>query len=98
MSHLSPGKALDNNRQRVDILTERLERTINGRVDFLMTRIEIMEARLTAVSPLGTLARGYAIVRHKDGRVVRRVEEVASGETLQVMVTDGEFDVSVKDN
>jgi exodeoxyribonuclease VII large subunit len=98
MSHLSPGKALDNNRQRVDILTERLERTINGRVDFLMTRIEIMEARLSAVSPLGTLARGYAIVRHKDGRVVRRVEEVASGETLQVMVTDGEFDVSVKDN
>jgi len=64
-------------------------------VDYLRTRIEIIQARLTAVSPLGTLARGYAIVRHGDGRVVRRVEEVVSGETLQVMVTDGEFEVVV---
>jgi exodeoxyribonuclease VII large subunit len=95
MGHLSPGKALDNNRQRVDILMERLERTMERRVDYLRTRIEIIQARLTAVSPLGTLARGYAIVRHGDGRVVRRVEEVVSGETLQVMVTDGEFEVVV---
>lgn len=96
MIHLSPGKALDNNRQRVDILTDRLERVMKGRVDYLMTRVEIIQARLHAVSPLGTLARGYAIVRRKDGRVVRRADEVKPGETLQVQVSDGEFDVAVK--
>jgi exodeoxyribonuclease VII large subunit len=95
LGHLSPGKALDNNRQRVDMLAERLERVMKGRVDYLATRIEIIQARLQAVSPLGTLARGYAIVRHRDGRVVRRTGEVAAGEILQVMVTDGEFDVAV---
>jgi exodeoxyribonuclease VII large subunit len=68
---------------------------MKGRVDYLATRIEIIQARLQAVSPLGTLARGYAIVRHGDGRVVRRAGEVAAGEILQVMVTDGEFDVAV---
>jgi exodeoxyribonuclease VII large subunit len=86
---------LDNNRQRVDILAERLERTIQRRVDFLKTRVEIIDARLQAVSPLGTLARGYAIVRRQDGVVVRHVDEAAAGETLQVMVTDGEFGVTV---
>jgi exodeoxyribonuclease VII large subunit len=95
LGHLSPGKALDNNRQRVDILAERLERTIQRRVDFLKTRVEIVDARLQAVSPLGTLARGYAIVRRQDGVVVRHVDEAAAGETLQVMVTDGEFGVTV---
>jgi exodeoxyribonuclease VII large subunit len=95
LGHLSPGKALDNNRQRVDILAERLERTIQRRVDFLKTRVEIIDARLQAVSPLGTLARGYAIVRRQDGVVVRHVDEAAAGETLQVMVTDGEFGVTV---
>lgn len=97
MSHLSPAKALDNNRQRVDMLTERLERTMARRVDYLRTRIEIIQARLTAVSPLGTLARGYAIVRLGDGRVVRQVNEVVPGEILQIMVTDGEFEVVVKE-
>ncbi|MFZ0545167.1 MAG: exodeoxyribonuclease VII large subunit [Candidatus Promineifilaceae bacterium] len=95
MSHLSPGKSLDNNRQRVDMLSERLERTMKGRVSYLNTRIEIIQARLQAVSPYGTLARGYAIVRHEDGRVVHQTGEVVSGETLRVMVTDGEFDVTV---
>lgn len=98
MRHLSPGKALDANRQRVDILTERLERAMRGRVDYLRTRKEIIQARLQSVGPEGTLARGYAIVQHEDGRIVRRVGEVSSGETLQVMVSDGEFDVTVKGN
>lgn len=95
LGHLSPGKALDNSRQRVDILTERLERTMQTRVDRLKTRLEIIYARLQAVSPLGTMARGYAIVRNEDGRVIRHVEEVSPGETLQVMVADGEFEVAV---
>ncbi len=95
LGHLSPGKALDNSRQRVDILTERLERTMQARVDRIKTRLEIIHARLQAVSPLGTMARGYAIVRNEDGRVIRHVEEVSPGETLQVMVADGEFEVAV---
>jgi exodeoxyribonuclease VII large subunit len=96
LNHLSPGFALDNNRQRVDNLTNRLEWSMKGQLDYLRSRIEIFQARLTAVSPLGTLARGYAIVRHSDGQVVRRVGEVSTGDRLQVLVADGEFNVNVE--
>ncbi len=96
LNHLSPGFALDNNRQRVDTLTNRLEWSMKGQLDYLKSRIEIYQARLTAVSPLGTLARGYAIVRHDDGRVVRQIEEVSTGDKLQVLVADGEFEVNVE--
>jgi exodeoxyribonuclease VII large subunit len=47
---------------------------------------------LAAISPLGTLGRGYAIVRHDETEtVVRSVAQVAPGDALTVRVADGEF-------
>jgi exodeoxyribonuclease VII large subunit len=96
LNHLSPGFALDNNRQRVDSLHGRLEWAMKGRLDYLKSRTEILQARLKAVSPLGTLARGYAIVRQQSGEVVRQVGDISAGDKLQVMVADGEFEVKVE--
>jgi exodeoxyribonuclease VII large subunit len=61
----------------------------------LETTLEITQARLEAVSPLATLARGYAIVRHPDGRIVRQLTEVGPGDPLTVLISDGEIGVTV---
>jgi len=48
---------------------------------------------LAGVSPLGTLERGYAIVRHRrTGAVVRSMSQVAGGDVLGIRVADGEFE------
>jgi exodeoxyribonuclease VII large subunit len=52
-------------------------------------------ARLRALSPSATLARGYAIVQKPDGHVVRSTTEVAGGEALRVRLDDGTLDVTV---
>lgn len=44
---------------------------------------------LEAVSPLATVARGYAILQHKDGRIVRSVDDAQSGERLDARLRDG---------
>jgi exodeoxyribonuclease VII large subunit len=50
---------------------------------------------LEAVGPLATLARGYAIVHKKDGQIVRSKEDVASGDSLDITVSDGTFSARV---
>jgi exodeoxyribonuclease VII large subunit len=96
LRHLSPQSRLDNNRQRLDILTGRLDQTLGRRLDVRTNRLALAEARLQAISPLATLARGYAIVRHRDGRVVRRMGDVTAGDRLQVQLTDGTINVTAE--
>ncbi|HSH04694.1 MAG TPA: exodeoxyribonuclease VII large subunit [Anaerolineae bacterium] len=95
LRHLSPKQRLLNNRQTVDQWQERLER---GMGQFLVAReqrLAVLAAGLMGVSPLATLARGYAIVRDEGGRVVRDVGMVSEGDVLGVDVANGRLQVTV---
>ena len=96
LASLSPQARLDNNRQRVDMLTGRLERSISTRLDRASSQLKIVEAGLTAVSPQATLDRGYAILRDKDGNLIRSVTSIQNNEQLDVQLSDGQFQVVVK--
>ena len=56
---------------------------------------ESLSARLRALSPAATLARGYAIVETSSGDVVRDEAEVSPGDLLTARVGTGTFDVVV---
>lgn len=45
--------------------------------------------KLNALSPLATLARGYAVARALDGRTLSSVEDLPSGEVFDLMMRDG---------
>lgn len=95
LASLSPQSRLDNNRQRVDMLTGRLERAVSRRMDRAQSQLKIMQAGLTAVSPQATLDRGYAIVRDRNGNLIRSVANVQSAAPLDIQVSDGQFQVVV---
>ncbi len=93
----SPQARITNDRQRVDDLARRL----SGRVIQMIAlrRGELTGAlrHLDALNPQATLARGYAIVREKSsGRVVKSTSQVAGGKEIQVRVSDGGFEATVK--
>ncbi|MCS7078467.1 MAG: exodeoxyribonuclease VII large subunit [Chloracidobacterium sp.] len=48
-------------------------------------------AQLEALSPLRVLARGYAIVRHPDGRLIRSVADIQPEQMFHVRLADGEL-------
>jgi exodeoxyribonuclease VII large subunit len=50
-------------------------------------------ARVRSLSPQSTLERGYAVVQHRDGRVVMSREEIERDELLRVRVARGDFGV-----
>jgi exodeoxyribonuclease VII large subunit len=88
----SPQARVDAHRQRVDDLTRRARRTLSHALALHRSRLAGTAARLAALSPEGTLERGYAIVRRADsGAVVHSVEQVSAGDMLTVRVSDGEF-------
>lgn len=51
--------------------------------------IEALAGRLDALSPLATLARGYAVVRGLDGRALGSVQDFPPGRPFDVLLADG---------
>ena len=78
-------------RLRVDGLTQRLTHSRAARLQSGLLTLERHVAQLRALSPQSTLDRGYAVVSHRDGRIVRAREDVAPEELLRITVAHGDF-------
>lgn len=90
LARASPLGRLNRARQQVDEAT----RTLSERLDhvLLMRRERLRGAalHLNSLSPLLTIARGYAVVRREDnGQAVTSVHQVEAGEELDIQVRDG---------
>lgn len=97
LRHLGPLIRINNAAQHLDTLTNRVDNAMWRRLELMRSRMELAGARLLTVGPQATLQRGYAIVRKEDGGIVRRVNQVAAGDRLEVRVSDGAFGVEVSD-
>ena len=60
------------------------------------SRLQGLARSLSAISPLATVARGYAILQHPDGRVVRSVGDVTTGDAIDARVADGTLKLRVQ--
>jgi exodeoxyribonuclease VII large subunit len=67
---------------------------VRARLDRAADDVAHTKARLLALSPAGTLRRGYAIVQREDGAVVRAGAEVSSGEKLALRFADDQLSVT----
>jgi len=82
-------RRLDSARVRVD--TARRSAAIAGMraVERKRSRIETVGGRLHALSPLATLARGYAVARGEDGVARPRAAAFTVGERFELLMHDG---------
>ncbi len=92
---LNPRRTVDSSRQTVDGLSDRLTRAAQRALDRRAARLAIAQAGLNAFSPEATMARGFAIVRDADGRVVRSVSQAKANTSLTIQVSDGTFGAHV---
>jgi exodeoxyribonuclease VII large subunit len=84
-------------RWSADIATvrERGRRATLACIGEAVTEVAGLGARITAMSPQGTLDRGYAILQRADGSAVRDPAEVVIGERLSGRVAAGEVPLQV---
>lgn len=93
---VSPERRILSDRQQLDEITRRALSATTHRLRLEQERLNGLNQRLCALNPLAVLGRGFAVVSHTDGSLVRQTAQVKTGETLRVRVSDGEFGVEVK--
>ncbi|HZC85560.1 MAG TPA: exodeoxyribonuclease VII large subunit [Steroidobacteraceae bacterium] len=74
---------------RIEQLRDRLERAARQRVTGIAQRLALAQRALDAVSPLATLARGFAIVKRADGTVLTDAATVAVGDEIEARLARG---------
>ena len=93
----SPDQYIIQRRTTLDLLKGRVftaqTRVIHGHKQ----RFIAATAKLDAMSPLKVLTRGYAMAQDAEGGVIRSVNQVAIGDTLQVSLGDGKLTTAVTD-
>ncbi|GGP52878.1 exodeoxyribonuclease VII large subunit [Streptomyces abikoensis] len=88
-----PHRMVDERAEQIDALAARGRRTLGHLLDRAASELTHTHARVVALSPAATLRRGYAVLQHEDGRVVRAATEVGPEEELRARVAEGEFAV-----
>jgi exodeoxyribonuclease VII large subunit len=89
LQRLDPRAALQHDRQHVDALARRLDRSIGTLLQLQQIKLRSAQQQLDALSPKATLARGYAVVRRADSSVVLDPQAVSPAESLQIDLRDG---------
>jgi exodeoxyribonuclease VII large subunit len=85
-----PGARLTQSSQKLDDLEQRLQRAWREQAQRARARIELAARALQAVSPLATLARGFAVLtRGRDGALLTDVAAVADGEDIDARLGRG---------
>ncbi len=97
LQQVSPATRLELHRQRLTGLKRRLLRAGPELVEKRGSELARLAALLEAVSPLSTLARGYAIVRKEGpaGTILTDSQQVTSGERLEVLLHRGRLHCTV---
>jgi exodeoxyribonuclease VII large subunit len=92
-----PRYPLDQRRQDLDQLTERLIRMFKQDLRLARERFCQMTGKLQALSPLATLRRGYAIAQTIEGKLIKDASQIESGDSITVRLAAGALFCEVKD-
>lgn len=87
-----PLDIINQKRQSMDTIERNL--ILLGRTGLERARnsLKTAIAQLNALSPLTVLSRGYGVIHDVDGRLVRSVKKLKSGDKLVITMTDGKFE------
>lgn len=97
LQRVSPTMMINGRRQQLDEATERLQVRMQHSISLRGERLRGMALQLHSLSPLLTIARGYAVVRREaDQSIVSSVQQVQSGDQLTIQVQDGHIPVEVR--
>ena len=93
-----PARRLAVLNERLAALGPRPQAAIVRRLHGDTLRLRAIARSLEAVSPLATVARGYAILQRDDGHVVRSTADAAAGDRLSARVGDGQLRLRVEND
>ena len=97
LMHANPAGRVRIMRQQVLLLAAQAEHGMTGRLDASRQIFGNCAARLDVLSPLQTLARGYAIATTADGRVLTDAGRLTTGDRLRLNLHRGSATCTVEE-
>lgn len=92
----NPQYQLERLQQQLDDVTALLQTRMQHILSLRIERLKGAALRLHSLSPLLTIARGYAVVRREaDQSIVTSTQQVQAGDELSIQVADGHIRASV---
>ena len=89
LRNLSPQREITRRHERIALCHNRLLQNLQGKLETTRARLDSNLRALQTVSPLNTLARGYAIVQTPDGEVITTTGQLKPDQQIEVRVSDG---------
>ena len=92
---LNPQKLLGMHQKNIELLSSRLPASIEN---LIQHRREIFHSQaflLESLSPLAVLHRGFSLNQKEDGSLLKSVEDVETGEAVEIRLEDGELKTKV---
>lgn len=96
LERFHPRYQLQQKRLRADELAEKLSVKMQDKIRIKRQRLELAAQKLAGLSPVARLEGGYSVTS-KEGKVVKEISQVGSGDNISVDVTDGTIFARVTD-
>jgi exodeoxyribonuclease VII large subunit len=96
LNQRSPAHVIRANKQQIDDLIGRIDRTTFHKIEIRKLEFSGIQQHLVSISPMTILGRGYAVVTHADGNLIRTIAQVQPGNNIEIRVQDGKFPATVQ--
>ncbi|WP_098030442.1 exodeoxyribonuclease VII large subunit [Escherichia coli] len=96
LNQQNPQPRIHRVQSRIQHLEHRLAEHMHSRLSAMRERFGNAVTHLEAVSPLSTLARGYSVTTVTDGKVLKKVKQVKTGDVMTTRLEDGWVKSEVK--
>ena len=95
VKYASPSARITEYRQRLMSAEDGIERVLRNRIREERYKLALYSERLSGLSPLKQLERGYGLVSKADGTPVHLAGETRAGDSLSIKLLDGHIDAKV---
>lgn len=92
----SKQELLDTYRMNISITSDKLDASIEKIISAKRFEFSISAAKLDSISPLNTLARGYAIVQESSGRALSSIDGISIGDIIDIRLSNGVIEANVE--
>ena len=89
IERFSPINRLGEKIARLELVRERLDKSINERYSSSESAFKLACARLEGVNPLAVLSRGYSAIENGRGEIIASIRELKVGERVEIRMSDG---------
>jgi exodeoxyribonuclease VII large subunit len=92
----SPENRLQQLQQRQQLLCQRLQGSVEAKINDSKQSLSLLSRALDTISPLATLHRGYSIIQKQDKSIVTDHKQVKNNELLTARLAAGELTLRVE--